>query len=129
MTRKNGLLLFKILSRRTDPLPFAITAAAQYGMANFPVILVASNARKDAIRLRSIHLLNAARPWVLDIWLYARRMTPAPELLVIADLAHLGGRTIGRKLEELKLLARELSIPILVIARRTPAISAFKRLP
>jgi hypothetical protein len=53
-------------------------------------------------------------------------MTPAPELLVIADLTRIGGRSTARKLDELRLLAREMDILVVVLARRTPTVAALR---
>lgn len=126
MTTKTGRLLFKTISRTTNPLPLALAVASQYSSMNRPVLLVAPGEHRIPKAPRTVRLLRVVRPWVLDIWLDARRMTPAPELLVIADLTRIGGRSTARKLDELRLLAREMDILVVVLARRTPTVAALR---
>lgn len=128
-------------------LALSIAASLTLTACPLPVLLFASGADKRTLmrrlsaawkpaRLRAASLFVKTTPrlWPVEIWLAARRIERALNkhkarlgLIIVDGLHHVGGRNYAQKVSDFKILAREMGLAIVILARPHPSLTVALR--
>lgn len=149
MRNAPGKLLVIIGKPRAGKTRFALDIVASFPLTARPlaVLLFAPGSYKRTLirrlkaiwspdRLRSVPLFvdTAPRLWPIEIWLAVRRIDAVPHrprerlgLIIANDLHRIGGRSYAQKVSDFKMIAREIGLPVIVLARPHPSLTAALR--
>ncbi|OGR40688.1 MAG: hypothetical protein A2X35_09275 [Elusimicrobia bacterium GWA2_61_42] len=99
-----------------------------------PARLPLPTARAQRLRTAPLYFNNAPRLWPLEIWSHARQLDSRLRrqgerlgLILVDDLHRIGGRSYAHKVSDFKILAREMGLLIIVLARPHPSLAAALR--
>ena len=128
---------------------YALDIAASFTLdaRPIPVLLLAPGSNRKALlrrlkatwkpaRLRAAPLFvdTAPRLWPVQMWFRAwqvdrtlRRRGARLGLIIVDDFHCIGGRSHAQRLSDCKILAREMGLPVIVLARPHPSLTAALR--